>query len=159
MSFLKRLFGQSEPPEGDNPSCDSTDEEGPFMEHPTGEFPTARDAIESTLCRLRSLERWDDWITFSGQGMGARPDSYYVVDVRMRDDVLDSGVPGIPLGEVLERSGLLHAGITTDSLDETAFRLVGADPAQTAAFLDSLFFQLGVRPFDGEDDYAVGAEW
>ncbi len=159
MSFLARLFGRTEPPQGDGPGDDRPDEEGPFMEHPTGEFPTARSAIESAVGRLRSLERWDDWITFSGQGMGTHPDSCHIVDIRMRDDILDTGIPGIPLDEVLECSGLSHTGITTESLNGSAFRLVGANPAQAATFLDALFSHLGVRPFDGEDDYAVGAEW
>jgi len=49
--------------------------DAPFMEHPTGEFPDAALAMESAIERLRSLDRWDRWITFCGQGQGGRVDS------------------------------------------------------------------------------------
>jgi hypothetical protein len=48
----------------------------PFMEHPSGDFETAVDAMADAIKRLRALPEWDKWITFHAQGMGSRVDSY-----------------------------------------------------------------------------------
>jgi len=37
------------------------------MEHPTGEFDSALDAMEDAVGRLRELNGWDQWITFCAQ--------------------------------------------------------------------------------------------
>src|SRR5205823_4339713 len=39
----------------------------PFMEHPSGDFETAVDAMADTIKRLRALPKSSDWITFSAQ--------------------------------------------------------------------------------------------
>src|SRR5437868_12622246 len=56
----------------------------PFLEHPTGEFKTAVDAMANAIERLRALPQWKDWITFSAQGMGSRTDSYHSAEIQMR---------------------------------------------------------------------------
>ena len=50
--------------------------------------------------------------------------------------------------------------LTIERVPPTSVRVAGASPEQFAALLDALFrSQLGVRPFEDEEDYAVGAEW
>src|SRR5262249_20573083 len=56
----------------------------PFMEHPSGDFQTAVDAMADATKRLRALPDWDKWITFHAQGMGSRVDSYHFAAIRMR---------------------------------------------------------------------------
>ncbi len=56
----------------------------PFMEHPSGEFETAVDAMADAIKRLRALPEWDKWITFHAQGMGPRVDTYHFAAIRMR---------------------------------------------------------------------------
>src|ERR1700723_125684 len=46
----------------------------PFMEHPSGEFETAVDAMADAIKRLRALPSWEKWINFNAQGMGHRVD-------------------------------------------------------------------------------------
>src|SRR4051794_3769128 len=58
--------------------------EQPFMEHPSGDFETAVDAMADAIKRLRGLPEWDEWITFHAQGMGGRLDSYHFAAIRMR---------------------------------------------------------------------------
>ena len=50
MGFLERIFGRPEPSKDD----------GPLMEHPTGQFSTAEKAIEHALVVLGNLDLWDD---------------------------------------------------------------------------------------------------
>jgi len=61
MSFLKNLFGAKPKP---------------FMEHPTGGFDSAVEAMEDAVRRLRQLRNWRQWITFGAQGEGHGPDGY-----------------------------------------------------------------------------------
>jgi hypothetical protein len=56
----------------------------PFMQHPSGEFDTAVDAMADAIKRLRALPEWEKWITFNAQGMGARVSSYHFSAIRMR---------------------------------------------------------------------------
>src|SRR5258708_8777233 len=76
MSFLGKLFGAKPKP---------------FMEHPTGDFDSAVEAMEDAVRRLRELPKWEQWITFGAQGEGHRPDSYEFAEVRMRRDKLHVG--------------------------------------------------------------------
>ena len=63
----------------------------PFMEHPSGRFETAVDAIADAIKRLRGLPEWNRWITFTAQGMGGRVDSYHLAAIRMRQDDIRLG--------------------------------------------------------------------
>lgn len=129
----------------------------PFMEHPSGEFDSAVDAMADAIRRLRALPEWNDWITFCAQGMGHRVDSYHMAEIRMRRDELE-------LDEPLDVKAITKlAGIP-----ESALRLVGASysvqqasPEAVAKVLNAIFRNvLGIHPHTSEgDDYAVGAEW
>ena len=63
--------------------------DAPFMEHPTGEFSTAVDAMENAIARLRALPEWNRWITFCAQGEGSSPDTTRCAEVRLLSDVLE----------------------------------------------------------------------
>jgi len=80
MAFFDRLFGKK-------PVADP-DPNAPFMEHPTGDFKSAVDAMADAIKRLRALPEWNDWITFCAQGMGHDEDSEQHAEIRMRRDEL-----------------------------------------------------------------------
>jgi hypothetical protein len=128
------------------------------MEHPTGEYSNAIDAMESAILRLRELPEWNQWITFCAQGEGSSPETTHFAQVRILSDVLDAGVrvnPAQVAGQArVEAISFTEAGGTRYSIAE-------ATPRQAAQILDALFrHQLGIRPFPDENgDYAVGAEW
>lgn len=152
MSFLGSLFGHKEKPA---PKAD-----GPFMEHPSGEFDSALAAITVAMERLRAMGPTDKWITFSGQGEGHRPDAYHIEDVPFRGTTFDLHGQAVDLDSVMRAAGLNMAKVGADRDSEGKISLPKATPTELARFLDALFrVHLGIKPFDGENDYAVGAEW
>jgi hypothetical protein len=143
MSFLKKLFGAKP---------------GPFMEHPSGEFKSAVDAMENAVQRLRKLSKWDQWITFGAQGEGDRPDTYEFADIRMLGNKLEFD------GEPLDVPRIIQTASTGPSsliAEGAQYSVAGASPREVAQILDAIFrHHFGIRPFaDEDDDYAVGAEW
>ena len=130
----------------------------PFMEHPTGAFRTAEEALGDALERLHALPSWDRWITISAQGMGHREESYEFFEIRVLKNVIDVGapigdVPSIIRGAGLDPSFVSHAG--------GRLELHGVNPKEAARVLDAIFrihFLLRSFPED-QGDYAVGAEW
>ncbi len=136
------------------------DNDEPFMEHPTGEFPDAVSAMTSAIERLRSLETWDRWIAFSGQGQGERPESYHVEEIRLRGDEIDVGGRAIDWPTALREGGISPSEVPVHVDLRGVLQARGATAEQLARLLHGLFLgQLGIRPFDDEGDYAVGAEW
>jgi len=130
------------------------------MEHPTGEFDTAIQAIRSAMERLDRMDMGDRWITFSGQGQGHRVDSYQIADVKFRDRTFDLVGQAVDLTPILDSTGLTRAGVKVETSPDGRITLPDATPEQLARFLDALFQQhFGITPFEGENDYAVGAEW
>jgi hypothetical protein len=130
----------------------------PFMEHPTGEYGTAIDAMEEAISRLRALPEWNQWITFCAQGEGSSPENVHFAEVRLLSEILDAGIPL----NVAQITG--QAGVSRDTLTEagnTRYSIAGAAPREVAKILDALFrHHLGIHPFPEENnDYAVGAEW
>lgn len=130
----------------------------PFMEHPTGEFATAVDAMEAAISRLRALPQWNRWITFSAQGEGSSPESNHFAEVRILSDLLETDVP-LDIARItalakVDRRTLTEAG-------RTRYSVGAATPREAAQIVDAVFrHKLGIRPFpDEDDDYAVGAEW
>ena len=144
MSFLKKMFGAK-------PA-------GPFMEHPTGDFDSAVAAMEDAVRRLRELRSWEQWITFSAQGEGGRPDSYEFAEVRMLCDKLDVGERPLDVPRIVQAA---RTGASALAADGTYCSLAAASPREVAQILDAIFrHHFGIRPFaDEDDDYAVGAEW
>ncbi len=128
----------------------------PFMEHPSGEFETAEDAMANAIQRLRSLPEWNDWITFCAQGMGSRVDSYHMAEIRMRQDEIE-------LNTVVDVELITRlAGVPTSCLIKHGdnYSIGGASPDQSARVLNDIFrHHMGIRPHTGEgDDYAIGIE-
>ena len=76
------------------------------MEHPTGEFDSAVEAIEDAVYRLRKLSNWEKWITLSAQGGGHTPDSYVFFEVRMFRDKLDIGEKPLDMPRILAVAGI-----------------------------------------------------
>jgi hypothetical protein len=149
MGFFDRLLGRK--------STADSDAGGPFMEHPTGQFPSATDAMADAIKRLRALPAWNDWITFSAQGMGHDADSDQVAEIRMRRDE-------IQLDKKLDIESIVRfAGAARSSLLPSGenYSLASASPAEAARVMDAIYRQaLGIRPHpEEENDYAVGAEW
>jgi hypothetical protein len=134
------------------------EEEGPFMEHPTGEFESVVDAMEDAVRRLRKLTNWDKWITFSAQGEGNSPDSYEFFEVRMLRDKLDVGDKPLDVPRIVAAAGNGPSSLVADGAQ---YSVAAASPGEVAGILNAIFRQhFGLRPFaDEADDYAVGAEW
>jgi hypothetical protein len=149
MGFLNRLFGTNPPAE--------PDPDTPFMEHPTGDFESAVDAMTDAIRRLRALPNWDQWITFCAQGMGHDADSEHHAEIRLRNDELRLDEP-IDLSSIAQQAGVPPTALTANG---ATYSLKQASPAEAARVLDAIFrHHLGIRPFPDEaDDYAVGAEW
>ena len=133
-----------------------TDE--PFMEHPTGEYATAIDAMEAAISRLRGLPEWNRWITFCAQGEGSSPDSTQFAEVRMLSDSLETSV-AVDVAQITAQAKVRRGAFT--EAGRTRYSIAAATPREAAQILDALFrHQFGIRPFpDEDDDYAVGAEW
>src|SRR5262249_4428658 len=92
----------------------------PFMEHPSEkEYPRAVEAMADAITRLRALPEWDDWITFSAQGMGHRLDSYYFAQIDMRKEEirLPHPIPGIDLDRVARRARVARSSLTKVGTD------------------------------------------
>ena len=128
------------------------------MEHPTGKFDSAVEAMEDAVRRLRALPNWDRWITFSAQGEGHDPDSYQFAEVRMRRDKLDVGSKPLDVPRIIQTA---HTGAASLVADAAQYSVAAASPREVAQLLDAIYRQhFGLRPFADEgDDYAVGAEW
>jgi hypothetical protein len=143
MSFLKNLFGTMPKP---------------FMEHPTGDFDSAVEAMEDAVRRLRKLRSWKQWITFGAQGEGDGPDSYEFVEIRMLGNKLDVGDRPLDVPRIIDAA---HTGVSSIVADGAHYSVAAASPREVAQLLDSIFRDhFGLRPFGDEGgDYAVGAEW
>ena len=131
----------------------------PFMEHPSGEFETAVDAMAAAIERLRGLPEWSNWITFCAQGMGHRVDSYRLAEIRMRRDELELNKSLIlDLDSVTQQAGVPRASLVEAGAN---YSVANASAVDAARILDVIFRRhLGIRPHTGEgNDYAVGAEW
>jgi hypothetical protein len=147
MSIWNKIFGKGKAP--DPP---------PFMEHPTGDFDSAVAAMEDAVGRLRHLPSWEQWITFSAQGEGGRPDSYEFAEVRMLGDKLDAGDKPLDIPGIIQAA---HTGAASLVADGAHYSVAAASPREVAQILDAIFrLHFGIRPFPDEgDDYAIGAEW
>ena len=132
--------------------------EEPFMEHPTGEFSSAVDAMEDAIFRLRALPVRDEWITFCAQGQGTSAESIHSAEIRWLRDVIDVGVQ-VDTGRIAAQARI--DGRMFKPEGGTRYSLAAASPREAAHVLDALFRnELGLRPFPDEGaDYAVGAEW
>jgi hypothetical protein len=130
----------------------------PFMEHPTGQYATAMDAIEDTILRLRALEKWNQWITFCAQGEGTSPDSIHFAEVRLLSDVLetDTELNALEICAKAEVSGNAFA-----EAGRNRYSIASATAKEAARIIDAILRgPLEIHPFpDEDDDYAVGAEW
>lgn len=129
--------------------------EQPFLEHPTGEYETAVDAIEHTIRKLRELPEWTRWITFCAQGAGASADSVHSAEVRICKDKLDIG-ESMNVAEIASVAKVNGKCIVPEG---TLYSMAAATPEEAARVLDALFrYHFGIRPFPNEQDYAIGAE-
>jgi hypothetical protein len=130
----------------------------PFMEHPGGDFDSAVEAMEDAVRRLRELPSWEQWITFSAQGEGIKPDSYEFAEIRMLGDKLDVGDKPLDIPRVVQAA---RTGASSLVADNAYYSVGAASPREVAQLLDAIFrHHFGIRPFANEgDDYAVGSEW
>ena len=150
MGMLNNLFGKLK---------SGSQSDRPFMEHPTGENESALEAMQEAMRQLDSIDMQGRWITFSGQGQGYSPDSYHVVDIDYSDSQFNVGKISIDLDRLLESIGLKSDGRNIFISADGILHMNKVDAHNRALFLDALFKELGVKPFDENDDYAVGAEW
>src|SRR5262249_10208243 len=116
------------------------------------------EAMEDAVRLLRELPSWKEWITFSAQGEGQRPDSYEFAEVRMLGDSLDVGDRPLDLPRIVQAARTAAPSLVADAAQ---YSVAAASPREVAQNLDSIFrHHFGIRPFADEgDDYAVGAEW
>ncbi|HEY2589065.1 MAG TPA: hypothetical protein VGI81_25200 [Tepidisphaeraceae bacterium] len=129
----------------------------PFMEHPSGEFDSAVDAMADAIRRLRALPEWSEWITFCAQGMGHRMDSYHMAEIRVRRDELELDKP-LDVKAIIKRAGVPESALNPIGAN---YSIRQASPDEAAKVMNAVFRNvLGIRPHTGEgDDYAIGAEW
>ena len=129
----------------------------PFMEHPSGEFDSAVEAMADAIERLRALPEWNDWITFCAQGMGPRVDTYHMADIRLRRDELELYAP-LNVKSVTELAGVPQSSLGAVGRN---YSVAKASPLEAARVMNAIFRHfLGIRPHPGEgDDYAIGVEW
>lgn len=128
------------------------------MEYPSGDFDSAVAAMEDAVRRLRDLRSWEQWITFSAQGEGGRPDSYEFAGIRILRDKLDVGESPLDVSQIVQAA---RTGASSLIADAAYYSVAAASPREVAQILDAIFrHHFGIRPFADEgDDYAVGAEW
>jgi hypothetical protein len=130
----------------------------PFMEHPTGEYDNATEALANAISRLRALPGWSQWITFSAQGLGQDPNSYHCAEVRMLGNIIELDNGALDTASVCKM-----AGLPEDCLTDSApyYVMMELSASESARLLDAIFRVYGrIVPFPDEgDDYAVGAEW
>lgn len=130
------------------------------MEHPTGEFDTSLQAIASAMQRLDKIDMNDRWITFSGQGQGSSTDSYQIEYVKFKNKTFDLTEQAVDLQAIMASIGFDHENIKVEISSEGKITLPDFNPEQLAQLLDAIFQQrFAIKPFEGEQDYAVGAEW
>jgi hypothetical protein len=129
----------------------------PFMEHPTGEFSSAVDAMASAIQRLRALAEWDAWITFCAQGAGRDENSYHMANIRMRRDELQLDQP-VDVESITQLAGVPRSSLVQVGVN---YSIAQASPADAARAMDAIFRHcMGIRPHaDQRGDYAIGAEW
>lgn len=140
------------------PDADVTDLK-PIVEHPSGDFATAPSAIAEAFQRIELCGETKRWVILSGQGQGWRLDSYKISDVRYRDGEFVFPEPISNVTDIAREVGMDMSTASTNE-DHLRFKIVGATAEQLAAFLDRVYTQhLGIKPHDGESDYAFGAEW
>ena len=131
----------------------------PIVEHPSGDYETAVQAITEAFRRLGECAETSGWVVLSGQGQGWRVDSYLVADVRYRNGTFVFPQSISEVASIAARVGLAESQVEIGS-DSKTVSIRGATPALLAAFLDAVYREaLGIRPHEGEDDYAFGAEW
>jgi hypothetical protein len=128
------------------------------MEHPTGEFDSALDAMEDAVTRLRELKGWEQWITFCAQGEGQTSDCYEFAEIRMLGDKLEVGGKPLDVARIAEAARTGSAALAGDGSN---YSVAAASPREVAQIFDAIFrHHYHIRPFaDEENDYAVGAEW
>jgi len=133
-------------------------ESGPFMEHPTGEFKSAVDAMADAVARLRKRPKWEQWITFCAQGEGNSPDSYEFAEIRMLSDQLDIGDTPLEISRIIQAAQTSSSSLVAEG---AKYSVASASPREVAQIFDAIFrHHFSLRPFaDEKDDYAVGAEW
>lgn len=132
---------------------------GPIVEHPSGDYATAVQAITEAFRRLSECAEASRWVVLSGQGQGWRVDSYLVADVRYRNGTFVFPQSISEVASIAARVGLAESQVEIGSDSQTVL-ISGATPELLAAFLDAVYREaLGIRSHEGEDDYAFGAEW
>ncbi|MGA9668731.1 MAG: hypothetical protein WBQ94_05955 [Terracidiphilus sp.] len=126
------------------------------MEHPTGQFTTAVEAMADAIQRLRALSEWNDWITFCAQGAGQHENSYHLGEIRMRRGLIDTSTP-FSIESVAKAAHVHTSNIVGQ---DGVYQLSGATSLEGARIIDSIFRNhLKIRPHaDQGNDYAIGAE-
>ena len=130
----------------------------PFMEHPSGEFETAVDAMADAIERLRALREWDEWISFHAQGAGSRVGSYHCAVIKMcRGQIAFEQQLKLHTRKVTKRAAVPEMCLNES---DCGYSIETATPHEAARIMDVIFREhLGIRPYDGEgDDYAIGAD-
>ena len=160
MSFISKLFSKGKkPPSNPLPNPSAFDGDAPFMEYPSDDYASSLEAMRSAFERLTKGGYGDRWITFGAQGKGHREDSDQSADVRVRNNTLDLRGQELDLPALLQ-FGKLQGQIEVQVDSAGMVKLPNATPQQMSRFLDAVFQKhFGIHPHDGEEDYAVGAEW
>jgi hypothetical protein len=82
-----------------------------------------------------------------------------VVEIEFVDNVLDFHEP-IPRLQALMEFAHVDVAHVQPSEDGRTARVAAASAAEVGRLVDAVFrWHFEIRPFDGEHDYAFGAEW
>ena len=128
------------------------------MEHPTGDFASAKEAMGDAIARLRGIPEWPGSIVFGAQGYGGKPDTYRFAELRLDKDCLSVDQGPLDLVDIRAAAQVCATAIVPLGSE---YSIASATPSEAGSIMDAIFRQhLGLQPFPDEgDDYAVGAEW
>jgi uncharacterized protein len=132
----------------------------PLVEYPNDQHRTVLEAITAAMEKLDRMDMGGRWISFSGQGEGPREETYQIENVLFSGRTFDLGEEKVNVPAVMRFAKLDPSKVKVVSSGDGKITLSDSTPAERARFLDAVFRKhFKLRPFEGETDYAMGAEW
>lgn len=132
----------------------------PLVEYPNDEHHSVLDAITAAMEKLDRINMSGRWISFSGQGEGPREDTYQIENVLFSGRTFDVGEEAVDVRALMRFAKLDPSKVKAVSSGDGKITFPDSTPTERARFLDALFRKhFKLRPFEGETDYAMGAEW
>ncbi|NVJ61510.1 MAG: hypothetical protein HWE27_14025 [Gammaproteobacteria bacterium] len=127
----------------------------PLVEYPDGIIRSSKDAIAEVFKKLEGLGEVDRWLGIFAQGNGH---ATFELHVKLPYLKLVEDVPNID--SLLSNYGVLIDKERTDENQIAYINISKLSPEKQALLVNDLFKNhYKVEPFEGEADFALGAEW